>query len=80
MWLTRAPVSIRRRNLNYTTSTRQSRHHTVVLDNQTLYIPQELAETLGWKADQGVDGLSLSLHGQSPNFFTITPKGTDSGA
>lgn len=53
--------------------------HRVVLDNQTLYISQELAEGLGWKPNQSLDGVKLSLHGWEPTFFTITPTGTDFG-
>ncbi|KAF8590846.1 hypothetical protein K439DRAFT_1299745, partial [Ramaria rubella] len=52
--------------------------HKVLLDGQTLYITKELAQALGWKADQGLDGFKLTLHGWEPSFFTVTPSGTDS--
>ena len=45
--------------------------HSVILDNQTLYVDQSLAEALGWKPDQGSDaGIELSLSGWGPTYFT----------
>ena len=59
--------------------------HRVYLDGQTLYINKEIAEALGWKPQttqerihSNSDGIGLSLHGWAPNYFTITPKGSDS--
>ena len=52
---------------------------TVTLDNEILYIDKELAQALGWKPNQDLDGVPLSLHGWEPGYFTITPKGSDSG-
>ncbi|KLO05533.1 hypothetical protein SCHPADRAFT_803535, partial [Schizopora paradoxa] len=56
----------------------EPRKFEVILDNQTLYIPKDLATALGWKIETGIDGAPLSLHGCEPTFFTITPKGSDS--
>lgn len=54
--------------------------HSVILDNQTLYVDQSLAEALGWKPDQGSDaGIELSLSGWGPTYFTIAPTGSESG-
>ncbi|KAF9473860.1 hypothetical protein BDN70DRAFT_867012 [Pholiota conissans] len=50
----------------------------VLLDHQTLYINQELAEALGWHRSQGTEPVKLSLNGWEPMYFTITPTGTDS--
>ncbi|KAJ6585134.1 hypothetical protein B0H19DRAFT_412783 [Mycena capillaripes] len=52
--------------------------HEVVVDNQTIYITREIAEALGWKPNQGFEGVQLTLHGWEPSFFTITPTGSDS--
>ncbi len=60
----------------------EPRKFEVVLDNETLYIPKELASALGWKPDAGTQpgtGISLSLHGWEPAFFAIAPTGSDSG-
>jgi hypothetical protein len=51
----------------------------VLSDEQTLYIPKELAVRLGWTTELGQKGLGLSLHGWEPTFFAITPCGSDSG-
>jgi len=53
--------------------------YTVTLDNQTLYIPQEVAEALGWKKEQGHHVTKLSLCGVQPEYFTITLTGSESG-
>jgi hypothetical protein len=54
--------------------------HRVILDNQTLYVDQSLAEALGWKPEQGSDaGIELSLSGWGPTYFTIAPTGSQSG-
>lgn len=54
--------------------------HRVILDNQTLYVNQSLAEALGWKPEQGSDaGIKLSLSGWGPTYFTIAPTGSESG-
>ncbi|TDL27176.1 hypothetical protein BD410DRAFT_783364 [Rickenella mellea] len=53
--------------------------HTVVLDNQTLYIDRDIAKALGWDPQRGSNaGIALSLSGWDPTYFTITPKGSDS--
>ncbi|KAJ7091234.1 hypothetical protein C8R44DRAFT_416209 [Mycena epipterygia] len=52
--------------------------HEVFLDNQTMYITREMAEALGWKPNQGLEGVQLTLHGWEPSFFTISPTGSDS--
>ncbi|KAI5122740.1 hypothetical protein M0805_009825 [Coniferiporia weirii] len=58
---------------------RSPSEHRVVLDNQTLYIDQTLAEALGWKPEQGSDaGVQLSLSGWGPTYFAIAPTGSDS--
>jgi len=55
------------------------REFKVVLDNETLYIDQILAEALGWKPDEtNKDGVSLTLSGWSPHYFAIAKTGTDS--
>ncbi|OBZ65855.1 hypothetical protein A0H81_14099 [Grifola frondosa] len=51
---------------------------TVVLDNETLYIDQQLAEALGWKPNQKLDGLPLTLSGWAPSYFAIARTGSDS--
>ena len=52
----------------------------VVLDNDTLYVDQELAESLGWRAEtNAAEGVPLTLHGWGPHFFAITRTGSDSG-
>lgn len=51
----------------------------VTLDGETLYLPQDLAEKLGWTADQGVDGSSLTMHGLEPHYFVVAKTGSDSG-
>lgn len=53
-----------------------------MLDNQTLYINQEMAEALGWKESNGgaAESVQLTLNGWAPTYFTITPAGTNSGS
>lgn len=64
-----------------TTSSKSSgpREFKVVLDNETLYVDQQLAEALGWKPGQGIDGVPLTLSGWPPHYFAIARTGTDSG-
>jgi hypothetical protein len=64
-----------------TSTTLQSpSEHRVILDNQTLYVDQSLAEALGWKPEEGSDaGIELSLSGWGPTYFTIAPTGSESG-
>ncbi|KAI0357839.1 hypothetical protein OH77DRAFT_1421960 [Trametes cingulata] len=56
----------------------------VVLDNETLYIDQELAEALGWtpqstQSDSGTPGtVALTLSGCAPHYFAIARTGSDS--
>ncbi|KAI9058158.1 hypothetical protein FKP32DRAFT_1761665 [Trametes sanguinea] len=54
------------------------REFKVVLDNETLYVPQELAEALGWDATKQDGSVPLTLRGWSPRYFPITRKGSDS--
>jgi len=56
------------------------REFKVVLDNETLYIEQTLAEALGWKpGEESKDGpVSLTLSGWSPHYFAIAKTGTNS--
>lgn len=51
----------------------------VVLDNETLYIDQQLAEALGWKQDQDLGGVPLTLSGWAPSYFAIARTGSESG-
>ncbi|TFK18164.1 hypothetical protein FA15DRAFT_603793 [Coprinopsis marcescibilis] len=51
----------------------------VILDGETLYIHQELAQVLGWTKETPTKGVSLQLSGWSPHYFAITHKGTDTG-
>ncbi|KAJ7476932.1 hypothetical protein B0H11DRAFT_1809823, partial [Mycena galericulata] len=37
-----------------------------------------MAEALGWKPNQGLDGVQLTLHGWEPSYFAISPTGSDS--
>lgn len=55
----------------------QPKEYKVILDNQTLYIDQDLAKALGWKSTG--EPMKLTLRGWEPTYFTITPTGTDSG-
>jgi len=54
------------------------REFKVVLDNETLFIDQTLAEALGWKPDGSKDGVPLTLSGWSPHYFAIAKTGSDS--
>ncbi|OCH84001.1 hypothetical protein OBBRIDRAFT_742357 [Obba rivulosa] len=49
----------------------------VVLDGDTLYVNQALAEALGWSPAQ-TKGVSLTLSGWAPQYFAITRSGSDS--
>ncbi|RDX49905.1 hypothetical protein OH76DRAFT_1381557 [Lentinus brumalis] len=49
----------------------------VVLDNDTLYIDQGLAEALGWDRVKQ-DSVPLTLHGWGPTYFAIARTGSDS--
>ena len=52
----------------------------MVLDNETLYIEQPLAEALGWKPDvDPTKGVPLTLSGWAPNYFAIAKTDSDSG-
>jgi len=62
------------------TSTTLQSEHRVILDNQTLYVDQSLAEALGWKPEEGSDaGIESSLSGWGPTYFTIAPTGSENG-
>ncbi|OBZ76395.1 hypothetical protein A0H81_03787 [Grifola frondosa] len=54
------------------------REFKVFLDHETLYVDQGLAEALGWKPDQGVEGVQLTLSGWAPHYFAIARTGSDS--
>ncbi|KAF8966505.1 hypothetical protein BDZ97DRAFT_1657605 [Flammula alnicola] len=54
-----------------------AREFKVILDNDTLYIEQPLAEALGWKPDVSSQGIPLTLSGWQPHYFAITRTGTD---
>ena len=61
-------------------TSRTPREFKVVLDNDTLYVDQELAEALGWSPSQPqTQGVSLTLSGWAPNYFAIARTGSDSG-
>ncbi|KAI1793260.1 hypothetical protein LXA43DRAFT_1092813 [Ganoderma leucocontextum] len=50
----------------------------VVLENDTLYVDQELAEALGWNAGTDpAEGVPLTLNGWGPRYFAIARKGSD---
>ena len=55
------------------------KQYTVTLDNETLYINEDVARALGWTPETGHAGVKLTLHGWEPRFFAITPTGSDSG-
>lgn len=50
-----------------------------MVDGQTLYISKELATDLGWRRDQALEGVKLTLHGWEPGYFTITLTDSDAG-
>ncbi|KAJ6504227.1 hypothetical protein C8R47DRAFT_1067171 [Mycena vitilis] len=50
----------------------------VVLDNNTLYVEQPVAEALGWDPAAGATPVQLTLSGWAPNYFAIAPSGSDS--
>ncbi|KAF7365549.1 hypothetical protein MVEN_00428200 [Mycena venus] len=50
----------------------------VVLDNNTLYVEQPIAEALGWQPADGAKAVQLTLSGWAPNYFAIAPSGSDS--
>ncbi|KIY44298.1 hypothetical protein FISHEDRAFT_78202 [Fistulina hepatica ATCC 64428] len=50
----------------------------VIVDNETLYIDQSLAEALGWKEEVGIGGVPLTLSGWSPYYFAIARTGSES--
>ncbi|KAF8894318.1 hypothetical protein CPB84DRAFT_1782777 [Gymnopilus junonius] len=54
------------------------KEYKVLLDHQTLYISQELAEALGWQRTRSTEPVELTLSGWEPAYFVITPTGTDS--
>ncbi|TFY54714.1 hypothetical protein EVG20_g9595 [Dentipellis fragilis] len=57
-----------------------AREFKVVLDNDTLYVDQPLAEALSWNAEIGTSGMPLTLSGWAPHYFAIAPSGSDSDA
>ena len=63
-----------------TPSVSSRREFKVVLDGETLYVEQPLAEALGWNPDTPAEkGVSLTLSGWAPNYFAIARTGADSG-
>ncbi|KAI0317895.1 hypothetical protein OF83DRAFT_1057801 [Amylostereum chailletii] len=54
------------------------RQFKVLLDNDTLYIDQSLAEALGWTPGTSAKGVPLTLSGWAPNYFAIAQSGSDS--
>lgn len=53
----------------------------MVLENDTLYVNQELAEALGWNTKTGpAEGVPLTLNGWGPHYFVIAQTGSESGA
>lgn len=56
-----------------------AREYKVILDNNTLYVDQSLAEALGWKPGLPPSGVNLTLSGWEPHYFAIAQTGTDSG-
>ena len=68
------------RRCSSTSSAPSRREFKVVLDNETLYVEQPLAEALGWTPDVPSEkGVSLTLSGWAPHYFAIAPTGSDSG-
>ena len=56
------------------------REFKVILDNDTLYVDQSLAEALGWTPQvEASKGVSLTLSGWAPNYFAIAQTGSDAG-
>jgi hypothetical protein len=73
-------LHIAQRSIATSTTLLSPSEHRVILDNQTLYLDQSLAEALGWKPEQGSEaGVELSLSGCGPTYFTIAPAGSESG-
>ncbi|KAG8765437.1 hypothetical protein FRC20_007107 [Serendipita sp. 405] len=50
-----------------------------MLDKDTLYIDENIAQGLGWEPGRGLDGVQLPLHGWEKGYSVITRKGTDAG-
>ncbi|KAI0079155.1 hypothetical protein K474DRAFT_1659451 [Panus rudis PR-1116 ss-1] len=53
-----------------------AREFKVVLDNDTVYVDQALAEALGWTSEK-TDGVPLTLSGWAPHYFAIARTGSD---
>lgn len=70
---------VRSSGMRFLGSAKGASEHKVILDNQTLYVDQSLAEALGWKPNSDAGPIQLSLNGWAPTYFTITPTGSDSG-
>ncbi|GLB43397.1 hypothetical protein LshimejAT787_1302980 [Lyophyllum shimeji] len=57
------------------------KEYKAVLENDTLYIDQDLAEALGWhNGTSPAEGVPLTLHGWAPHYFAITRTGSESDA
>ena len=70
-------MSLRHRSSSTTPSRREFK---VVLDNDTLYVEQPLAEALGWTPDMSTEnGVPLTLRGWAPHYFAIARAGSDAG-
>ncbi|KAJ3833660.1 hypothetical protein F5878DRAFT_569495 [Lentinula raphanica] len=59
---------------SHSTSARQFK---VTLDGRTLYIDEALAKELGWSPSTSSEGIPLRLRGCEPQYYAITPEGTD---
>ncbi|KZT12273.1 uncharacterized protein LAESUDRAFT_691535 [Laetiporus sulphureus 93-53] len=66
------------RRLLSTGGPKNRREFKVVLDNETLYVEQPLAEALGWKPEEGHKSVPLTFSGWSPHYFAIARTTTDS--
>lgn len=53
-------------SLRLRSTTIPPKEYTVTLDNETLYVSEELARALGWTPEVEHKGVRLSLHGWAP--------------
>ena len=60
------------------TSSSSAKEFKVVLDGETLYVDQSLAEALGWNPSRP-KSVSLTLSGWAPHYFAICRSNSDSG-
>ncbi|TFY79461.1 hypothetical protein EWM64_g4547 [Hericium alpestre] len=71
----RRALGVRSQSILSTSSS--AKEFKVVLDGDTLYVDQALAEALGWNPGQ-MNGVSLTLSGREPHYFAVARSGTDS--